>query len=67
MRYLNHRARRAMALNNDDDGNVAARIKVERMMEMMERKIELDDIDSDIEDDMIVEDVSRPEAALDAH
>lgn len=47
MRYLDHRARRAMAGN--DEGGIAARIQVERMMDMMEREIALDDSDSDIE------------------
>jgi hypothetical protein len=57
MRFLDHRARRAMmAGDDDDDGDVASRIQVERMMDMMEREIELEDIDSDIEDVMNVED-----------
>ena len=56
MRFLDHRARRAMMAGDDDDGDVAARIQVERMMDMMEREIELEDIDSDIEDVMNVED-----------
>jgi hypothetical protein len=57
MRFLDHRARRAMmAGDDDDDGDVAARIQVERMMDMMEREIELEDIDFDIEDVMNVED-----------
>jgi hypothetical protein len=60
-RYLDHRARRAMAGN--DDGDVAAMIQVERMINMVEREIELDDADSDLEredidfeHDMILED-----------
>lgn len=48
MRYLDHRARRAMAGN--DNGEIAARIQVERMMDMMEREIALDDSDSEIDD-----------------
>jgi hypothetical protein len=48
MRYLDHRARRAMAGN--DDGEIAARIQVERMMDMMEREIALDDSDSEVDD-----------------
>ena len=56
MRFLDHHARRGMAAGDNNDGEFAARIQVERMMDMMEREIELEDIDSDIEDVMDVED-----------
>jgi len=67
MRYLDHRARRAMAEERGDNGLVA-RVEVEHMMEMlMENDIEglnNDDSDSEIEDAMQFEGGDPPAALL---